>query len=116
MVTIELADHKGVWLVEPGQRDGWAQTLAEQHLRQNAARLDFKSAGQGLQRIMRMEGFCDLREGGGWEPLENGDAKFMLLDGTWRYVTAEELRDAIKRGERTRDRRQRWLNIDDLEV
>jgi hypothetical protein len=116
MVAIELADHKGLWFVEPSQREEWARTLVEQRPRRPHARLDFKSAGAGLQRIMRMEGFRDLRGGGGWAPLENGDAIFWRLDGTSKCVTAEKLRESTKRCEQSLDRRKRRVNIDDLDL
>ena len=116
MATIELADHKGVWFVELRQREEWARTLDEQHPERKAARLDFGSAGDGLKRLMRMEGFRDLRDDGGWEWLEDGGARFMLLDGTWRYVTAEEIRDSIEAREHVEYRRKyQWMDSDDLD-
>ncbi len=117
MATIELADHRGIWFVELHQREEWARTLAEQHPEQKAARFEFGSAGDGLRSIMRCEGFRDVRDGGGWEWLEDGDARFMLLDGTWRYVTAKEIRDSIEMRERVEYRRKyRWSNSDDLDA
>jgi hypothetical protein len=55
--------------------------------------------------------------GGAWEELGDGGARFMLLDGTWRYVTAEEIRDSIEAREHIEYRRKcQWMNGDDLDA